>query len=309
MKVNPGYREWTFAEESFDAEYLEYRKKWSEFPNNDIRSVVPLHIDFEITTRCNLRCPFCPLQKMKIPRQDMELHLLSKVLTECAPRGTVACKLNWRGEPSCNPELPKFIESAKRLGIREVMINTNGLILNERLLKAYTKYLDKLIISVDSIQPETYAKLRVGGSLEAVIYNIQAVLDRRQGKPWIRVQKIDLPETRDEDFVGFWRDFGVDQVAINSYKEKGDTGITPVNTDACAQLWQRLVIAVDGSVYPCCEGYRLGSRGNTKKESIEKMWNSDKINEWRNIHLKGHLEKLACKNCTLPTGRSYCGER
>lgn len=317
MKINPGYREFIFNEPKrlYDDEYLEYRADWARFPNADIRSIVPMHLDFEITTHCNLKCPFCPLQKMKVMPQHMELHLLSRVLDECVPLGTMACKLNWRGEPTVNPELPKFMETAKRKGIKELMINTNGLILNDRLLNAYTNYLDKLIVSVDSIKPDVYRKLRVGGELDKVLKNIQQVLDYRKqhGKwrPVIRVQKIELAETADEPFEEFWRDFGVDQAAINSYKEKSISEPTPViplegdRERGCAQLWQRLVIAADGSVYPCCEGYRLGSLGNAKFDSIEEIWNSEKMNHWRDVHWRGKLMQLECKNCSVTLGKSY----
>src|SRR3972149_3395342 len=39
--------------------FKEYRKKWKEWPEKFYIGEFPLFIDIEVTSACNLKCPFC----------------------------------------------------------------------------------------------------------------------------------------------------------------------------------------------------------------------------------------------------------
>ena len=45
--------------QSQDARYLEYRRRWMENPKNFMVEDFPIHLDIEVTNRCNLKCTFC----------------------------------------------------------------------------------------------------------------------------------------------------------------------------------------------------------------------------------------------------------
>ena len=62
--------------ESTDAKYLEYRRQWMENPKNFKVRDFPIHLDIEITNRCNLKCTFCD----KLPLGVLELCLVSSNL-------------------------------------------------------------------------------------------------------------------------------------------------------------------------------------------------------------------------------------
>ncbi|MCG8688391.1 MAG: hypothetical protein MI892_26200, partial [Desulfobacterales bacterium] len=40
-------------------EYQEYRKKWEDYPKEQIEPDAPLHLDIETTNLCNLKCSMC----------------------------------------------------------------------------------------------------------------------------------------------------------------------------------------------------------------------------------------------------------
>ena len=44
---------------SGDPRFIEYRRKWEENPRHLNPGDFPLHIDIEVTSVCNLKCPFC----------------------------------------------------------------------------------------------------------------------------------------------------------------------------------------------------------------------------------------------------------
>lgn len=52
---------------SDDARFATYRKKWAENPQNLTPGDMPLHLDIEVTSLCNLRCPFCAITSKTAP--------------------------------------------------------------------------------------------------------------------------------------------------------------------------------------------------------------------------------------------------
>ncbi|TWI74295.1 radical SAM family protein [Desulfobotulus alkaliphilus] len=82
-------------------------------------------IYFEITSACNLSCPFCPPLKREscfIGERDF-----GKVLDEIAGM-TERVLLHVRGEPLLHPEFPSFIRMGQALGV-SFEITTNGALL------------------------------------------------------------------------------------------------------------------------------------------------------------------------------------
>ncbi|KKM01460.1 hypothetical protein LCGC14_1794190 [marine sediment metagenome] len=45
--------------EKNDEKFVEYRRKWEEWPVIYNIEDFPLFIDIEVTNKCNLKCPFC----------------------------------------------------------------------------------------------------------------------------------------------------------------------------------------------------------------------------------------------------------
>ena len=43
---------------SDDIRFIEYRRKWDENPKKLYHGEFPLHLDIEVTSNCNLKCPF-----------------------------------------------------------------------------------------------------------------------------------------------------------------------------------------------------------------------------------------------------------
>jgi sulfatase maturation enzyme AslB (radical SAM superfamily) len=39
--------------------YLKNRKDWNELPEKQVVSDFPLHVDIELSSVCNLKCPMC----------------------------------------------------------------------------------------------------------------------------------------------------------------------------------------------------------------------------------------------------------
>ncbi|MBV1820137.1 hypothetical protein [Clostridium cochlearium] len=72
----------------FEKEYGEYRRKWVELPKNQEVDEYPIEVALELSSICNLKCPFCytitkEFQE-KVSKKFMETKLAKKIIDEIA---------------------------------------------------------------------------------------------------------------------------------------------------------------------------------------------------------------------------------
>ncbi len=288
-------------------------KKWSVYPENFMLDRVPLSIDFEATSRCNLKCRMCPrtqlIEEGKFwSETDASMKLYLTVVDEAAEKGVGGIKYNFLGEPLLNKDLPFMVYYAKYKGIPMVMFNTNALLLttkkSEQLIDAG---LDQLFFSVDSADPSTYEQIRKGGKLESVLANIQNFHRIRQFKrsisPHTRVHFV-ITEENKEELQYLWKHPLVKMVDSYSYAFEFDhtnTGEIGDINYCCPQLWQRLFIHPDGLVTPCCaDVYRNLLVGNIFTSSLEEIWLGGALTRLRKLHKEGRAGEIpTCRTCYL----------
>jgi len=146
MAKNESYKEIGFFRPKFkkysriglDLNYLFYRLNWYAVEKFHYITNFPVHIDFETTNFCNLKCTMCPhsLDGGFGEQGIMDFDIFKKVIDEGAGEGLKSIKLNIRGEPLLHPRLADMVRYAKTKGIIEVMFNTNGLLLDKAKTKA-----------------------------------------------------------------------------------------------------------------------------------------------------------------------------
>ena len=69
---------------------------------------------------------------------------------------------------------------------------------------------------------------------------------------------------------------------------------------ACAGLWDTPMVHVNGDVTTCCLDEHLENKiGNLAEESLDKIWNSEKMNRWRAAQIDGRFEDSGplCLRC------------
>lgn len=293
-------------------EYLEYRRCWMEYPQRFILRDMPLHLDIEATSYCNLRCTFCDRQSLvdkgMLGSMDFELfkHILDQFDDACRLWGV---KFSYRGEPLLNPDIPNMIRYAKSKGVLDVYFNTNAMLLTKEISeKIIDAGLDRISISIDGIDKESYERVRIGAKFDTVVNNMETLLrvrDRLHSSiPKIRIQTVKLPGIDETAYIQRWKSYA-DEVAMLEYTDesKRETGIDA--KWACPQLWQRLTIEWDGSVFGCNNDSLRGLYlGNAKDRSIYDCWHDVKLNEVRRMHREGLSHKVtACDGCPWRTAQ------
>jgi putative metalloenzyme radical SAM/SPASM domain maturase len=129
----------------------------------------PTKLFVETTTRCNMKCQMCVKQTMGSGLVEGDLSMTTFEAIEPALANAEALVLNGIGEPLLHQQLEEFIQRAKGLMPKDswVGFQSNGLLLSEtRALSLVKAGLDRICLSLDSICPDTFKKIREGGEVE-----------------------------------------------------------------------------------------------------------------------------------------------
>ena len=296
--------------ENNDPTYLEYRRQWIENPQNFIVSDFPIHLDIEITNRCNLKCTFCDKLPLLSKDQigDMDFELYKKVLDEGGNNGLCGVKLSYRGEPLLHPQAVEMVAYAKKKGVLDIYFNTHGMLLTEKVaLQLMDVGLDRISISVEGTDPIAFERERKGAKFDRILRNIEELKNLKIKKgyqnPKVRIQTVRLPGLDLESYKVFWLPY-CDEVAAIDYKDVKNRVEGFVEKGwACPQLWQRMTIEWDGTIIPCNnDDFRRLSPGNVRNKSVLECWHDHVVQNARKMHQQGqsHLVE-ACNGCPWRT--------
>lgn len=292
-----------------DTRFKEYRRRWKEWPETFTVGEFPLFLDIEVTSVCNLKCPFCATtyRSSEIEKGFLSFELVKRIIDEGADNGLYGAKFNYRGEPLLHPDIHKFVRYAKEKGLIDVYFNTNALRLTEPVaLRLIDSGLDRISISIEGYTKDEYEKNRIGSNFDTVLQNVRRLKELKErlgvSHPQVRIQTVQLPELIDrlEEYRDFWIPLA-DEVAFLDYKEMKDRKKGLVYPWACPQLWQRMQVWWDGTLLPCNhdDEARL-CLGNANETSIKECWNSAFLSSVRQKHKEGLAHLLdACDGCYL----------
>lgn len=295
--------------EKRDNRFTEYREKWKTWPEIFHIGDFPLFIDIEVTSVCNLKCPFCAttFKGREINRGFISFDTIKKIIDEGAENNLYGVKFNIRGEPLLHRQIHEFVRYAKQKGCIDVYFNTNAMLLTEDVSnKLIDAGLDRISISFEGYTKDIYEKHRVGANYETVLSHIEKMqsLKKRLGvsHPKVRIQTVLLPDIVPifENYKRFWSE-RADEVAFLDYKEMKIKRRGVQYSWACPQIWQRMAVWWDGAILPCNhDDAGLITLGNLKEITIKDAWHSEKLNKIRNVHKRGEAHNIpACDGCYL----------
>ncbi len=288
--------------------FSQYRHAWTQAFEGRVADF-PLHMELEVTNHCNLSCPACHCAQYthgKDGKKFMSLELLDRILEQV--NGRLPAALVGAGcECLLHPQIEEILKRMHKTGIMDLMIHTNGLLLNERLTRLLVDLpLSRINISVDATTAETYKRVR-GGNLELLEKNIHRLLDYRKAVgsplPYVRLTFVKQPANRHEvnNFLGKWQ-HKVDRIDIQELFElKGNDTQTDLRDEdilhTCASPNRMLYVDYDGNVFPCCSFYyRFLNMGNIHQSTLDEIWKSDKMSTLRDT-LTNKKYFQACKKC------------
>ena len=213
-----------------------------------------------ITDRCNLRCSYCmPAEGMAwLPRTEvLTYEEIARVARLCVERyGFEAIRLTG-GEPLVRAHVTRLVEMLAPLGV-DLALTTNGVKLAEVAHDLAHAGLDRVNVSLDTLQRDRFLALTRRDELDRVIAGIDAALDA--GLAPVKVNAVVMRGVNDDEIVDlarFGRERGVGMrfiefMPLDAQGEWSEAQVVPAH-----EIIERI-----GEVFPLepCRRRRTSSR-------------------------------------------------
>ena len=139
------------------------------------------YLRLSVTDRCDLRCTYCmPARMAFLPRAEvLGLDELDRLAAAFVRKGVRKLRLTG-GEPLVRKDVIDLVGGLSRFlasgALDELTLTTNGTRLAQHAADLARCGIRRINVSLDSLNPETYARITRGGRLEQVIDGIDAAL-------------------------------------------------------------------------------------------------------------------------------------
>lgn len=162
------------------------------------------YIRISVTDRCNLRCIYC------MPSEGVREITHSEILTyeEIIRILSIATQLGIKkvritgGEPLVRKGIPSLIKTISNLGaIEEISLTTNGVLLKRFAKELKDAGLQRLNISLDSMDPKKYEEITRGNHLSDVWEGIK--ISEELGFSPIKINMVPIRGFNDDEIKEF----------------------------------------------------------------------------------------------------------
>lgn len=138
------------------------------------------YLRLSVTERCNLRCRYCMPEDGVCKKSHDEMLTEDEMIRAVEAAASLGI---WKlritgGEPLVKKNILSICRRAAAVeGIREVCLTTNGTLLPQLAKPLREAGVDRLNISLDTLDPEKYAYITRRGSLADALRGIEAAFD------------------------------------------------------------------------------------------------------------------------------------
>lgn len=138
------------------------------------------YLRISVTDKCNLRCTYCmPPGVDRNFRPDNEILTkdeIQDVVRTVVPYGIHKIRLTG-GEPLFRKDIVEIVKAISDLpGITDIGLTTNGMLLSKYAQDLYNAGLNRVNISLDTLDSDKFTRVTSGGSLKIVLDAIQKAI-------------------------------------------------------------------------------------------------------------------------------------
>ena len=285
------------------------------------------YLRVSVTDRCDLRCVYCMKEKMQfLPKKEvLTLEEIERLCENFIDLGIKKIRLTG-GEPLVRKDIIKLIEKLNykknTTNLKEITLTTNG-----TLLKKYAKQLkdngiERINVSLDTINPLKYNQITRFGNIESIKIKINTVVIKNFNEDeieelinWTNSKQIDLTfievmpmeETdisRNYQFTSLTEIFNRLNKIFNFKKSNHNTGgpakfynsnalstkigfISPLTNNFCASC-NRVRISSTGKLFMCLGQNDFVDFRNIMRNHHSDNYIKEKIRFALNIKPKNH---------------------
>jgi len=164
------------------------------------------YLRVSITDRCNYRCIYCkPEEQFEfIPHEEiLRYEEIVEIIEEAVNLGITKVRITG-GEPLARKGIVDFIKKLRKIKkLEDISLTTNGFFLSEYAEKLKDAGLNRVNISLDSLQEEKYKTITRGGSLKKALKGIDSAL--KAGLLPIKINTVLIKGINDDEVEDFTR--------------------------------------------------------------------------------------------------------
>lgn len=135
------------------------------------------YLRLSVTDLCNCRCTYCmPAGGVPMLRHEdiLSFEELAQIVAAAAELGVRKVRLTG-GEPLVRRGLPELVRMVRAVpGVEEIAMTTNATLLAPVASELREAGLDRLNVSLDTLDPELYGRITRGGRLKDALCGLEA---------------------------------------------------------------------------------------------------------------------------------------
>jgi len=162
------------------------------------------YLRLSVTDRCNMRCSYCmPAAGIADRGHDAILRYEELLLIAETAVGLGIEKIRITGgEPLVRAGIVGFLSRLAGIdGLRHLALTTNGLLLERMAADLYAAGVQRLNVSLDSLNRETFSTITRGGDLDTVLRGLDAA--ERAGFPPPKINMVVMAGVNDGEILAF----------------------------------------------------------------------------------------------------------
>lgn len=214
------------------------------------------YLRISVTDRCNLRCVYCMPEEGVALLDHKEILTFDEIvdLTKAAVRKGVEKVRITGGEPLIRNGITDLVRMIGEIdGIKDYSMTTNAIRLDKFADELAKAGLQRVNISLDTINPGKFKKLTRGGDIQKVFDGIRAA--KKAGLEPIKINCVIKDNNQEPDAVEVTKYCKENGLHIRYIKEmdleKGEFSVVDGGTGGDCGTCNRLRLTANGKIKPC----------------------------------------------------------
>jgi cyclic pyranopterin phosphate synthase len=162
------------------------------------------YLRMSVTDKCNLRCIYCipnEHRHAKPHKEELATEQIIQIAKASINIGVQKIRITG-GEPLIRPGIIDLVHRLKEIpGLKELSLTTNGALLFKLAASLAEAGLDRINVSLDSLEPTRYRELTRGGSLNHVLDGINEAM--AVGFNPIKINNVPIRGLNDDEIENF----------------------------------------------------------------------------------------------------------
>ena len=213
------------------------------------------YLRVSVTDRCNLRCTYCmPEEGIRlIDHSDiLSFEEISEFTKLAVANGITKVRLTG-GEPLVRKGIVELVSMlAKIEGLEDLSMTTNGILLTKYADELKNAGLNRINISLDTVNPENYCQITRNGNLEQVLEGIEAAISAGLEPIKINCVLLGQPDDETQKLKQFCEERGLSLRFIHQMNLKtGEFSTVEGGEGGNCSKCNRVRLLANGDIKPC----------------------------------------------------------